>query len=585
MRDKTEKGSARYGITARIVFCFVVLVIVPFFILAVVIAGGFFNYTISTVGENALDYVSNAGMQITDILKEYEEVSMDPYYNGYVEWLEDVERLTNGQKETISRNLTTACYSTKGIRAIYIVTKDGYFFGGKEYFTVFDIMEPYQEEIKDAGGACKWYSTNKIFGTEKENRYILARSLNSKEAKNVAYMYLVIDGNQIRQIFEQWKISDTDKYLVSSMGGIMYSSKEGKVNKTMDISMIEPNQLLSSQKVKSEGKEYLMVCRHMMYSDWYCIGMISVDKIRNSILKMESPFILIAGIYGVFMIVMLRMLKRYVFKPLHILNDAMDRYARESIGVEQIQCVGVGEFRSLSMHFNRMTGRIAGLMEDYRREEQEKNRQKMKALTSQLTPHFIYNALNTIKWMAVLNHQDNIRSLTESLIYIFMNAAKVDEENYTLKDELELIENYVVIQKARFMNFELLTEIQDECLECHIRKLLLQPIVENAIVHGLGRGKIKDGKILVKAWIEKQELYIEVKDNGTGFDVTKWRENPEKDIRHTNIGLHNVEEIITLEYKKPYELVIESEPGHGTTVKYHLPADRRKGKNDTDDNC
>lgn len=93
----------------------------------------------------------------------------------------------------------------------------------------------------------------------------------------------------------------------------------------------------------------------------------------------------------------------------------------------QIQPVGEGELRSLSRHFNNMISRIDVLMEDYRMEAEEKNRQKLRVLSAQLTPHFIYNALNTIKWVAVLNHQENIQKLIESLSYVLMNAARDDE--------------------------------------------------------------------------------------------------------------------------------------------------------------
>ena len=104
-----------------------------------------------------------------------------------------------------------------------------------------------------------------------------------------------------------------------------------------------------------------------------------------------------------------------------------------------------------------------------------------------------------------------------------------------------------------------------------IRKFLLQPVVENAIVHGLGRGQQKDGKICLRIWKEENGLYITVKDNGVGFDVEKWRHQPDIRDDHTNIGLHNVEEIIRLEYGESYSIEIQSELGSGTVITYHLP--------------
>ena len=155
-----------------------------------------------------------------------------------------------------------------------------------------------------------------------------------------------------------------------------------------------------------------------------------------------------------------------------------------------------------------------------------------------------------------------------------MSAARDDEAGYCVEDELKLVENYAVIQKARFMNFELVIEKDENCQKCRMRKFLLQPIIENAVVHGLGRGKIKNTEIHVKVWADKN-LHIIVEDEGVGFDVEEWRRKPEKNPEHTNIGIKNVEEMIRIEYGDAYGMWIESEPGKGTKVTYLLPAVRR----------
>lgn len=582
MFAKLKKQFSDYGITARIVTCFIVLVIVPFFILAMVIALVFMNYTASNMGTASEDAMNSVGTQITKAIKKYEDSSMDLYYNGYVELLDHANDLSEDEKNMIDAALTSTCYSTDGVRAVYVSAGQQLFQGGLDYFTVFQIMEPYQKEIEEAGGACLWYHTNRIFGEEEKNRYILARSLNSEHHKNAAVLYMIVDGNAISEAFEQLKTEDTERYLTTADGTILYSSEAGKLNEKLDISSLDTKKIQDSKRVRLNGKEYLMAARHMMAVDWYCISLISIDQLRKTVLRLESPFLLIGIIYAVSLLVMLRMLRRYVFTPLRILKTEMDKYAQGEIGIANMQRIGVGEFQSLSNHFNGMTERISSLMTEYKHEVDEKNRQKMNALTAQLTPHFIYNALNTIKWMAVLNHQDNIQHLTESLVHIFMNAARADDENYTVKDELELIQNYAVIQKARFMNFELVIDAEEECQNCRIRKLLVQPIVENAIVHGLARGKIKNTQITVKVCIQDM-LYIEIRDQGIGFDVEKWRKCPEKNSTHTNIGIQNVEEIIALEYGAPYGMEIKSAAGEGTVVKYRLPVIRKEDKNDSDD--
>lgn len=570
---------SRCGITTRIIISFTILVIVPFLITAGVMGFVFKNYAISSIGETTVDAMASVGAQISQSVKKYEEDSMVLYHTDYVGLLKN-DGISEYGKKQIESALKSACFSDTGIHAIYVTTPSHTFKSGS-YMRLLEIMEPYEEEIIKAGGACRWYPTNQLLGEEKENKYILARSLNDGWEKNVGILYMVVDDRMIKSAFEQLRSDYSERYLVDAEGKILYCEDDKQLGNYLDISSINPKKLDSYQQVENDGEKQILVSRHLMNTGWYCISLISSKQLRTGILQLEIPLAVAGGIYVLFLLLMLRLMRKYVFAPLKVLKKNMDQYAQGELEVVHMERVGVGEFASLSRHFNDMTMRISDLMKKYQEEVDEKNRQRMLALTSQLKPHFVYNALNTIKWMAVLNHQENIQHMTESLVNIFMNVAKVDDDNYLLKDELELVKNYVVIQKARFMNFELIIEDDENCLNCKIRKFLLQPIVENAIVHGLGRGKIRNTQILIRAWMSDC-LYITVRDEGIGFDVEKWRSSPAVAEDHMNIGLHNVEQIIHLEYGEPYRLEIESAPGKGTTMKYILPIQRKEDGNDQD---
>lgn len=570
MNKKKRINLSQYGITPRIVVLFTLLVIVPFLISAVILIFVFRNYTVNRVGETTMDAVSAVGNQIHTAVRQYEEDSMFLYYNGYVEFLKKGRSISISEKQRIEESLVAASFSDTTVHAVYVVTDNETFRGGADYNMLPEVMEDYEKEIIAAGGACCWYPMNELMGNIKENKYVLARSLNSKTEKNVGILYMVIDDRMVEKAYGQMNSEHSVTYLATEEGKILYSSDEQQFGTNLDMTSVDTKVLRGYKKIKSQGKDEILIYKHLMDTDWYCISIIDENAILVDILYLEFPFIMLAGIYILFLLLMLNVLRRYVFVPLRTLKDNMDSYAQGNLEAVDMQSTGVGEFKSLSLHFNDMTRRISGLMKDYQEEVDEKNRQRMKALTSQLTPHFIYNALNTIKWMAVLNHQENIQHLTESLVHIFMNASRMDDENYTLQDELELVSNYAVIQKARFMNFDLQIDTEDSARKCHIKKLLLQPIVENSIVHGLGRGKIKNTSIKIKAWVDIN-LYITVRDEGIGFDVEQWRKSPYIEKEHTNIGLRNVEQIIRLEYGDPYRLEMDSAPGRGTTMRYILP--------------
>lgn len=556
----------RCGIGVKIAVCFAVLVILPFILLAFIMFFSFQNYTRSNMSEITQDTMAAIKSELDVLLEQYESKTMALYYGGYVETLSE-----NIYAPEVAGVLDGISFPDTHIHAIYLKAGEQVYHSGATYEEIFDVMKPYETEILQAGGACIWYPTEELRGNADEKQYILARRLNNRRSEAVGILYMILDEHFISEVFEQLTSGYTEKYLTDGNGNILYSAGRQRSGQ-IDVSQISGKGRTGAQQIETDEGSVTYVYSTLRGMDWYCISIIPTVEIVRDILKLEFPFIVIAAVYLMFLAFMFFVMKKNIFRPLKLLKGAMDDYASSGLEPVKMEPIGTGEFRSLSEHFSKMTARIYQLMLRYREEMDEKNRQKMKALTAQLTPHFIYNALNTIKWIAVLNRQEHIQSLIASLIYIFRNAARVDDDFYTVRDELKLIENYAVIQKARFMNFDLEIEAQEECMDYHIRKFLVQPVVENAIVHGLGRGQEKNGKITLKVLKENGCLYLIVKDNGIGFDVEAWRQHPDTDSDHTNIGLHSVEEIIRLEYGSDFSLCIESQPGEGTVITYRLPA-------------
>lgn len=566
MIKRMKSKILEYGIGIRMAGCFVGLVILPFVFLAFILFYGFQSYTADNLSSTTQDTMTAIKSEIDVLLKQYEDMTMTLYYGGYVDKLSD-----DMESSELIGVLDGICFPNTHIHAIYLETEERVYHSGATYVEIFDVMGPYRNEIRAAGGKCIWYPTDGLRGNASEKQYVLARQLNNSEDKAVGILYFVLDEHFISKIYSQLTSGYTEKYLTDTEGNVLYSSGASESEHWIDITSLPASSRSGMVRTRIEEVPSSVVYSRVSGADWYCISVIPDREIIQDICRLELPFILIALIYLVFLGIMLYMLRKSIFQPLKILKKAMDDYALNGLEPVRLESFDSGEFQSLSGHFTKMMDRICLLMNQYQEETNEKNRQRMKALTAQLSPHFIYNSLNTIKWMAVLNKQKNIQNLIESLICIFRNVARVDDDTYTVKDELDLVMNYAVIQKARFMNFELKIEADDSCMKYRIRKFLLQPVVENAIVHGLGRGQEKEGIILLRIKAEEGAMRITISDTGVGFDVIKWRSQPNEKEDHTNIGLHNVEEIIKLEYGEPYALDIQSEPGKGTTVQYVLP--------------
>lgn len=182
------------------------------------------------------------------------------------------------------------------------------------------------------------------------------------------------------------------------------------------------------------------------------------------------------------------------------------------------------------------------------------------ALQSEINPHFLYNTLDSIFWAAEEYGAENVANMSVALSNVFRMSLNEGKSICTLKEELELVQNYMVIQNMRFNGrFQLEIDLPPELVRIQIIKLILQPVVENAVQHGL-EGRAGKGKICIRSMEKEEDVTLVVEDDGVGFQVD--RENP----LGNGYALHNVDERIRLYYGEEYGVRIESEPGVGTTV-------------------
>lgn len=576
MRRRITIHYSKHGIRSLILYGFTIFVIVPFIALVLISYSVLKQYADRSYSENMLETLASAATQIDNSMEKYREATMTLYYNGTVDLL-DHPRTERGEQQ-INSSLNSLCYSYSGVIASYLICgSDVYHQGSSNYSQIVASMLPHRDEIMENDGHSIWYEINNTYPEYGSTyKYLLARSLNSSKQKNIAVLYLIVNSKMISSSQEKLNTGNTTKYMVTPDGRILYSSQKEKTGKTFDMTQITPKNEKGYALGTMDGEENLIVYYRLQSSNWTLISTIPVAEMLNGLTPIRQVIGIISVVYLLFLFFMFLLLQRCVFHPLDRMISVTDQFAKGDRNI-RIRFESVKEIQKLSDHFNEMISDIGDLMAKNEKEIREKNDFKMQALLAQLNPHFIYNSLNTIRWMAVINKQNNIRMLTDSLIYILMNATKTNQDDYTLQNELDLIRNYVVIQKARFMNFQLVVDSDDRAKNCIIPKFLIQPVVENAIVHGFGKGKEPGGTITIQVR-RGVDLRISVEDNGTGFDVSQWRanESPVKPM-HSNIGLRNIEQIISLQYGSPYGLTVTSEKGKGTVVRYRLPAVEKDG--------
>ena len=263
-------------------------------------------------------------------------------------------------------------------------------------------------------------------------------------------------------------------------------------------------------------------------------------------------------------------LSRQLFEPIRELNAAMGAVEEGRLDT-RLEVRSTDEMGQLAGRFNRMAERLHAHLDESVRRRQELSDAQIRMMQAQLNPHFLYNTLDTVKWMGKINQVPEVATVAADLADILRSSISGDEF-VTLSQELTTLNRYVEIQSIRFPGkFTLTTDVDEAAPDVLVPKLMLQPIVENSIIHGFAES---GGTISVTARLDAGELEVTVRDDGCGMSdesMKRFRDPGANEKRH-HLGLRNVDAILRLHYGEGHGLRFLPTEGHGTCVSMTLPA-------------
>ncbi len=238
------------------------------------------------------------------------------------------------------------------------------------------------------------------------------------------------------------------------------------------------------------------------------------------------------------------------------------------------------EIEELANGFNYMVLRIKKLVEEIQQKEEQRLQIELGALQARINPHFMYNTLNGMRWIAMMEGNQKLSELIASFIYLLKFSAKNKESLITIENEISLLNAYVDLMKMRYEQFDFVIDAETGMYQYLIIPFLLQPIVENAIFHGVVPASRK-GEILVKIYRENGKIITIVQDNGIGMDDTTrqrllFSDNTEEE-HYSKIGIKNVYDRLKLQFGAEADLSVESVQGEGTRISIHWPAILKEG--------
>ena len=419
-------------------------------------------------------------------------------------------------------------------------------------------------------------------GSEQQYRWVitLTRAVEITHGTSTEQGVLLIDirYNSLQQILEDISLGNQGYlYMISSDGELIYHPK---------MQLIETGQMQEnitaaaeyrdgSYKEEYRGENRNVSVKSVGYTGWKLLSVTPEKGLSLSNLKMRLFVVFVAAAFLFVLVLINALISSRITNPIKELEKSVNAIEAGELDTE-VYTGGSYELQHLGRSIGDMAKRIKKLMQDIVAEHESKRKSEFDTLQSQINPHFLYNTLDIIVWMIENEQKQEAVKVVTALARFFRISLSKGKSIITVHDELEHVRNYLTIQQMRFKNkfvYEIRAEEDTMGLAC--LKLMLQPLVENAIYHGM---EFMDGDGLIEIQVKKEgkDLWIEVRDNG--FGMTKEQvenllsEKPHVSSRRgSGIGVKNVNERIRLYFGEDYGLIIESEPDEGCLIRRHLP--------------
>ena len=405
-----------------------------------------------------------------------------------------------------------------------------------------------------------------------------AVELTSNGTSTLGVLLVDMNYNSIEQILKKANVGNSSEYvyLIDGKGEIIYHPRQ----KLIYTDLYQENNIEAagyedgSTEEIFQGEKRLVTVKTVSYTGWKIVSVVPMSSFDMGMTGTKYFVIMLVTVSMLAVILLNQLVSASIAMPLKKLNNSVKEWETGNMN-PSIYIGGSMEVEHLGCTLRSTVEQIRQLMQDIVVEQEEKRKSELDALQSQINPHFLYNTLDSIVWMIEGERYEDAVFMITQLASLFRISLSRGKTVISVEDELKHARNYMNIQKVRYKNiFEVRFDIDPEILQCCTVKLVVQPLLENAIYYGV-ECMDGDGEIDVNGYRREDDIYIEVRDNGLGIPEDEveqlLKENNRVHKRGSGVGLLNVHNRIRLRFGEEYGLEIESEPDEGTTVRIHLP--------------
>ncbi|WNB92364.1 sensor histidine kinase [Bacillus sp. NEB1478] len=579
----------KQSIAVKLIAAFLVVILIPAFFLSFL----YYNSSSSIIKQNVresslqitkqaantLSYIFTIGSDTSDLiygdpsLQSIVKMDSNPDVKG-------LERQINNKN--LTDKLNNYVFSSSFVKIIYVLKEENTSWGSGTFsFYKWDNERKNELQwLKDARekeGELVWMGLQKDKysggGSNTEIVLPVGRVLKDFQTlENIGYCLVNLDGKNILAKINQLKLGKTGKFfVVNEHGEIMIHPDLSKVGTKLD------NQELYHSVIEENKAEFEFVQKDTDYygvkqplsNGWLIVGTVPIHEITDQMDELHQLILLSSIGLTIAAILVGLYIAGKITRPIKQLTNQMESVGKGNLKA-RTNVFSFDEIGVMSEQFNKMIIRVEHLMETVEEERSKKQRAELRAIKHRINPHFLFNTLSTIKWLIQFKQNEKANEAITALTRL-LDANMGKKGNFiSVAEELDIIEKYLVILQIRYdREFHITVEVDQKISDFTIPRMLLQPIVENAIFHGIVPTE-KDGMIHIKAEKWDSAVKFTISDNGKGFDPTQLKlvKNMEDSIQHgfVGIGLAHVHESIHLYYAPKSEMLIESEEGKGTKI-------------------
>jgi len=415
-----------------------------------------------------------------------------------------------------------------------------------------------------------------VANTLKEPFISIAIPINDRSStKQLGLIVIEMKGEILNTIYNAGLMLEGDIFILDSENKMFSYSGEKDFSKNtladinQSVHQLDFGAQDNTQDMKIGGEEYLISTMTIALNNWKIVGIIPYSEIYSKTASIQNSIIIVLFLFIFIMLLFMFRSSNMISKPIYKLSKTMKIVESGDFNIK-VEVESNDEFGDLAKSFNHMIKKIRLLNEEEHDNQKKLRKAELKALQSQINPHFLYNTLDSVGWMARLNKIDKVEEMLDSLSTYFRISLSKGSDLIPIKDELTHVEKYLSIQKIRYekkLNYRI--DVPEEILEYKTIKMILQPLVENSIYHGI-KEKEGPGDIRISATIGENIVFC-VEDTGIGMTKEKLDELREmiasgEDYNPNAYGVINVHKRIQILFGEEYGLHYESEYGKGTSV-------------------